>query len=112
MDLDGLTQEDRRSWHLNAASIAHACGDWPRARRILVRNLDRMDREHRVAPAYVAKIRSLMEQGPEVMKERFLALTDEGQMLRSIHPWAGLLPNAERLEILRATKRMVEDESR
>ena len=64
-----------------------------------------MDREARVSPAYVSRCRDLMRQGPEAMKRVFLAITDEGQVLRSIHPWVGLLPNDERLAILRATRR-------
>ena len=105
MDLSTLTPEDRRSWRLNEASIRHAMADWPSARRLVTANLDRMARNERVAPAYITRCRGLLEQGPEAMKAAFLALTDEGQVLRSVHPWAGLLPDAERMAILRATRR-------
>lgn len=112
MELNALSLEDRRSWHLNAAAIAHACADWTSAHPVVMRNLDRMDRERRVAPAYVSRCRDLMQQGPQAVREAFLAISEEGQVLRSIHPWAGLLPNAERLAILRNTRRQTEDESR
>ena len=112
MDLSDLSHEDRRSWHLNAAAIGHACADWPAAEIVVTRNLDRMDRDERVTPAYVARCRSLLGQGSEAMKNAFLAITDEGQLLRSIHPWAGLLPNSERIAILRATRRLSENEAR
>ncbi len=104
MELSTLSIEDRRSWHLNATAIEHACSDWATAYPVIIRNLDRMEREKRVARAYVSRCRHLMQQGPEAVREAFLALSEEGQVLRSIHPWAGLLPNAERLEILRKTR--------
>lgn len=109
MNLRSLTPEDIRSWHLNAAAIRHACADWNQATIIVSRNLDRMELEKRVAPVYVARCRELMQQGPNAVKAAFLALTDEGQLLRSIHPWAGLLPNAERLAVLHATRRPLQD---
>ena len=71
-----------------------------------------MDRERRVAPAYVSRCRDLVKQGPVAMKAAFLEVSDEGQALRSVHPWAGLLPNAERLAILRETRRASEHEPR
>jgi hypothetical protein len=111
MDLNALSPEDRRSWQLNAAAIAHACSSWSTAKIVVTRNLDRMDREKRVGPAYLARCRDLVQQGPEVMKAAFLDVSDEGQLLRSIHPWAGLLPNTERFAILRETRRQPEDES-
>jgi len=112
MDLNALSLEDRRSWQLNAAAIKHACADWPTAKIIVAQNLDRMDLGRRVAPGYVSRCRDLLRLGPEAMKAAFLALDDDGQVLRSIHPWAGLLPNAERLAILRATRRPLADEAR
>lgn len=105
MGIEELSHEDKRSWHLNAAAIEHACADWPKAVTILTRNLDRMERDRLVAPNYISRCRDLMRRGPETMKSAFLEFTHEGQLLRSIHPWAGLLPNKERLSILRATKR-------
>ena len=38
MGINALSPEDRRSWHLNAAAIAHACADWPTAKHIVTRN--------------------------------------------------------------------------
>lgn len=105
MDLSTLTPEDKRSWRLNEAALAHASRDWPSASKIIARNLDRLEREQRAAPAYIARCRDLFAQGPDEMREAFLALTDEGQVLRSIHPFAGLLPQREREMILRQTRK-------
>lgn len=105
MDLSSLSPEDRRSWHLNAAAIAHARADWSRAKAVITLNLDRMERRQTVSPTYIARCRELVSLDIDEMAAVFLALTDEGQVLRSVHPWAGLLPNDERLKILAATRR-------
>lgn len=104
MDLSTLTPEDNRSWHLNRAALDHACRDWPSASIIIENNLQRLERKQLVAPAYIVRCRELFEQGPEQMREAFLALTDEGQLLRSIHPFAGLLETSERQEVLERTR--------
>lgn len=105
MDLKNLIPEDRRSWRLNAAAIAHARADWPKAKAVINLNLDRMEQRQTVSPAYIARCRGLVALGIDEAAAAFLALTEEGQVLRSVHPWAGLLPNDERLKILAETMR-------
>lgn len=103
--LHSLSPEDLRSWRLNEAALAHACRDWGRVAPIIRRNLDRLRRERRIAPGYLDRCAELFLRGPETMRAAFLDLTHEGQVLRSIHPFAGLLTPAERNAILRETRR-------
>lgn len=105
MDLSSLAYEDKRSWHLNEAALDHACRDWGAAAEVIKHNLDAMGEHHRIAPRYLQRCYDLLAQGPVEMRTAFLGLTDEGQVLRSIHPFAGLLPERERREILQHTKR-------
>lgn len=105
MKPSGLTYEDYRSWHLNSAALDNACRDWTDASKIIAHNLDRLERERRLAPTYLARCRELFEKGPEDMRSAFLALTEEGQVLRSIHPFAGLLGPDERAKILERTSK-------
>lgn len=100
-----LSFVDTRSWHLNEAALARAACDWPAASKVIARNLDRLEQEKRAAPAYLARCRELFEMGPEAMQDAFLALTEEAQVLRSIHPFAGLLNEEERAAILKRTQR-------
>lgn len=104
MDHSNLIPEDIRSWHLNEAALHQACCDWQAASKIIRRNLERMSRKKLVAPRYILRCRELLEAGPEQMTAAFLAITDEGQLLRSIHPFAGLLTATERQAILDRTR--------
>lgn len=104
-ELSSLTSEDFRSWHLNAAGLEVASRKWSEASVLIARNLERLGREGRVAPGYLERCRKLFEKGPDAMREGFLTLTEEGQVLRSIHPFAGLLKPEEREEILQRTRK-------
>lgn len=104
MMLDDLSHEDKRSWRLNEAALAHACQNWERAAPIIARNIERLEQERRIAPGYIARCKELFAAGPQVMRNAFLDLTDEGQALRSVHPFAGLLLRDERNRILRETR--------
>ena len=105
MDVDDLSPEDPRSFRLNEASLAHAWRDWAGASGIIGRSIERMRGRGGVAPAYVERCAELLKAGPAVMTATFLALTGEGQALRSVHPLAGLLPPHERHGIARRTLR-------
>lgn len=105
MDLTTLTYEDNRSWHLNEAALRHACQDWTAASKVIQHNLEVMGEQHRIAPHYLDRCYELLAKGPVEMRTAFLSVTDEGQVLRSIHPFAGLIPAQERLEILDRTKK-------
>lgn len=103
--LSDLTYEDLRSWHLNAAALSKAAADWDRAAELIRSNLDRMEQAGTTSAVYIERLRELLSQGQDTMRAVFLSLTDEGQVLRSVHPFAGLLSQAERLEIIRQTAR-------
>lgn len=98
-----LAREDRRSWLLNAAALRKAEADWPRAVVLIESNLIRMEAAGWTSPLYIERCRVLLAEGIESMRSVFLALTDEGQVLRSVHPFAGLLTHEERIEIIKMT---------
>lgn len=102
---EGLSHEDLRSWHLNRAALANARTNWAEATFCIERNLTRMREAGCTSPFYIDRCMALMMEGFEAMQDAFLALTDEGQVLRSVHPFGGLLSQDERLEIIRRTSR-------
>lgn len=99
-----LSAEDRRSWQLNAAALAIAVADWERWVPKLRANLATMRQANPPARVYLDRIEALIGEGPISFRDAMLAVTDEGQVLRSCSPLAGIMPDAERQRVLRATR--------
>jgi hypothetical protein len=56
---------------------------------------------------WLAQWRGLIDHGPEVVMRILVAESEEADELRQNSPFAGVLPEVERLEILRAYRRHV-----
>lgn len=73
--------------------------------QVIKANPGRLSREERTALRFLARCRELLEAGPKEMLSAFFALTEEGQMLSSVHPFAGLPDAKVREEIHERTRR-------
>ncbi|MGC8476640.1 MAG: hypothetical protein ACP5NP_09835 [Acetobacteraceae bacterium] len=100
-----LSAEDNRSWHLNAAALARAVADWERWEPKIRANLATARRAAGPACPWLDRLEALVDQGSEALREAMLAITAEGQVPRSCSPLAGILPEADRQRVLRATSR-------
>jgi len=71
------------------------------------RNLDRLERTHPtgMSARWLARWRSLLDQGPEAVMRVLAAESAEADELRQNSPFAGVLPDAERLAVLRSARR-------
>ena len=102
----GLSAEDARSWQLNAAALVAAADAWERWGPKIRANLATMRRACPSAGAALDRLEALVGDGPAALAAAMLAATAEGQVLRSCSPLAGILPEAERQRVLRATRRV------
>jgi hypothetical protein len=74
--------------------------DWDRHVPTIRRNLATMRRAGSCSALYLDRWEQLLAAGPETLCEVVLADTDEGQVLRSVHPLAGILAPHERWRVL------------
>jgi hypothetical protein len=100
-----MLREDVRSLALTRAALERLVGDWPRLLPFVQGNIATMRRAESCSERYLSAWEELLNAGPEMLCSVILASTDEAQVLRSIHPLAGLLSPAERTDIIRATGR-------
>ena len=99
--------EQVRSLWLHRAVAGRLARDPERVLRRASRNLDRLERAHPtgMSARWLARWRRLIEQGPEAVMRVLAAESAEADELRQNSPFAGALPEAERLAILRAYRR-------
>jgi excisionase family DNA binding protein len=71
------------------------------------RNLDRLERVHPtgMSARWLARWRRLIDDGPEAVMRTLAAESAEADEFRQNSPFAGTLPEAERLAVLRAARR-------
>jgi hypothetical protein len=92
--------EDRRSLALTRAALARLRQSWPSGVPLVRANIETMRRAGSCAPAYLHRWETLLAAGPRALEETLLADTEEAQLLRSVHPLAGLLSPRERWAVL------------
>ena len=85
---------------LTHAAIQRLLADWPCCAPLLLRNIATMRRAGSCAEEYLARWEGLVRAGPDALAAAALAGTDEAQVLRSVHPFSGLLTPAERWAVL------------
>jgi hypothetical protein len=96
-----LSPEDERSWRLNEAALDAAAADWPTAAAKILDHLARLATHNSASPALIRRYRELVGLGPSALRAEVLAVTDQGQALRSLHPLAGLVEPKLRYKIIR-----------
>jgi len=103
--------EQTRSLWLHRAVAGRLARDPEGVLRRAIRNLDRLERVHPtgMSARRLARWRRLLEQGPEAAMRILVAESVEADELRHSSPFAGVLPEAERLAILRAHRRHAAD---
>lgn len=103
----GCRPGQTRSLWLHRAVAGRLARDPERVLRRARRNLERLERAHPAGTSsrWLARWRRLMEQGPEAVMRVLAAESEEADELRQNSPFAGVLPAAERLEILGAFRR-------
>lgn len=103
----GRRPEQARSLWLHRAVAGRLARDPERVLRRARRNLERLERAHPAGTSsrWFERWRRLVEQGPEAVMRVLVAESAEADELRQNSPFAGVLPDAERLEILRACRR-------
>ena len=95
-----MRAEDRRSLDLTRAALARLRESWPSGVPCVLANIATMRRAGSCSPAYLRRWEALLAAGPAALDDALLADTDEAQLLRSIHPLAGLLSPRERWAVL------------
>jgi hypothetical protein len=96
-----LSPEDERSWRLNEAALDAAAADWPTASAKILDHLERLATHKSASPNLIRRYRELVGLGPSALRAEVLAMTDQGQALRSLHPLAGLVEPKLRYKIIR-----------
>jgi hypothetical protein len=96
-----LSPEDERSWRLNEAALDAAAADWPIASARIRDHLARLATNGSASNELIERYQELVDLGPSVLRAEVLALTDQGQALRSLHPLAGLVEPKLRYRIIR-----------
>jgi excisionase family DNA binding protein len=99
--------EQIRSLWLHRAVVGRLVRDPGRVLDKARRNLERMDRAHPAGMSahWLARWHRLFDQGPEAVMRVLVAETEEADELRQNSPFAGVLPEAERLAVLRSARR-------
>jgi hypothetical protein len=94
-------REDSQSFALTQAALIQAAKSWPAARVTIAANLATMRRTESCSTKYLKRWEELLDQGLDRLSEVVLAETDEAQVLCSVFPLSGILPEEERLRIIR-----------
>lgn len=99
--------EQLRSRWLHRAVAGRLAADPERVLGRARRNLDRLERAHPagLSARYLGRWRELIADGPEAVMQALVADTPEADELRQNSPFAGVLPDAQRLAILCAARR-------
>jgi predicted nucleic acid-binding protein len=95
-----MSKEDLRSLALTRAAVERLVGEWPRHVALVRQNIAVMRRAGSCAERYLARWEALLTAGPEALAATILADSDEAQVLRSVHPFAGILSPRERWAVL------------
>jgi transcriptional regulator with XRE-family HTH domain len=96
-------RRDRRRRGLAAAVAAAVGDDWPRAEALGRRNLDVLrGAAHVSAGHWLDAWDALLDRGPEACADQLLAVGDEADDMRQMHPFAGMLSPGERRAALAA----------
>jgi hypothetical protein len=99
--------EQARSLWLHRAVAGRLARDPEGVLRKARRNLDRLERTHPAGMSahWLARWRRLVDDGPEAVMRVLNAESAEADELRQNSPFAGALPDAERLAVLRSARR-------
>ncbi len=99
--------EQTRSLWLHRAVAGRLARDPEGVLRRARRNLDRLERTHPtgMSARWLARWRRLINEGPEAVMRVLAAESAEADELRQNSPFAGVLPDAERLSVLRSARR-------
>lgn len=99
--------EQTRSLWLHRAVAGRLARDPEGVLRKARRNLDRLERTHPAGMSahWLARWRRLVDDGPEAVMRVLNAESAEADELRQNSPFAGVLPEAERLAVLRSARR-------
>ena len=100
-----MTAEDRRSLALTEAALARLVGAWAVHAPTVLQNIATMRSAGSCAEPYLRRWEELIERGPDALAAVVLAHSDEAQVLRSVHPLAGLLSPRERWAVLDSVPR-------
>ena len=95
-----MSKEDLRSLALTRAAVERLVGEWPRHVPLVQRNIAVMRHAESCAERYLTAWEALLAASPDVLASSVLADSDEAQVLRSVHPLAGVLTPRERWAIL------------
>lgn len=87
---------------LHRAVMPFMYADWPATRTILLRNLSRMKewRLSTTARSWVSEWETAVERGPDAVEKVAFTPGERGADLRQMSPFAGVLPEGERLKVL------------
>lgn len=98
--------EQTRSLWLHRAVAGRLARDPERVLRRARRNLDRLERAHPtgMSSRWLARWRRLVDEGPEAVMRVLTAESAEADELRQNSPFAGVLPDGERLAVLRSVR--------
>lgn len=99
------TRRRVRSMALAAATAEAVVADWPRAKRLADRNLERMGGvigDNR-ATRWIDEWRTLIVDGPRAVRAALLDSDPERDDLRQMQPFAGVLSDRERDLVLAST---------
>ncbi len=104
---DARRLEQIRSRWLHRAVAGRLARDPERVLARATRNLDRLEQVHPTGTSarWLARWRALIADGPEAVMRALTAESTEADELRQNSPFAGVLPERERLAIIRATRR-------
>lgn len=91
------------SLQLHRAAVQHLLKDWAAAEPVIRANLERLRSRRRapLAETWVAEWVAAVEAGPEAVARVALTPGGRGEDLRQVSPLAGVLPEEERLQVLR-----------
>lgn len=95
-------RRERRSLALAAATTAAVERDFPTARRLAERNLDRADAQvgDNAASRWIEEWRHVLDHGAAAVRRTLLDPSDHGHDMRQMAPFAGLLTEGERAAAL------------
>jgi hypothetical protein len=96
-----MTPEDLKSFRINLAGLQSARKNWPAALVVIRKNLATMRAAESCSERYLDRWEELLAGGPDQVAEIILAQTSEGQVLRSLCPFAGLIDEDERRRIVK-----------
>ncbi len=99
--------EQTRSLWLHRAVAGRVARDPEGVLRRAGRNLDRLERAHPsgMSARWLARWRRLIDRGPEAVMSALVAESSEADELRQNSPFAGVLSDAERLDVVRSVRR-------